>query len=311
MDKYNNKNQESCGEYPISNNQDCREYGEYPINESGLYLNKKKHFNQDILPSCLNVSTISLTFQLNTIVNLKNINEYMTISENDICSIDFEGNLRTVLPKKKIKKRKSNNFYNSITLEIMVRKTQTVDDKIIPSKVINFKIFKNGGVQIAGCKNINEGNIAIQKLISRLSTNIGIESEGKMQEITFTEKPITVTDIKINLINVNFKLDFNINRELLYQVLLNDNIICYYEKCKHAGVCVKFNPPEKEKPISIFIFESGSIVITGSKNEQHILTGYKHVTKIIKNKKKQITKIPSELLMSNTMMKKYGKHMEL
>jgi TATA-box binding protein (TBP) (component of TFIID and TFIIIB) len=262
-------------------------------------LTKSKHFNQEILPNSLNVSTISLTLQLNTIVFLKNISQYMTINEDNICSIDFEGNNRTLIEKKRNKKKKSHNFYNSITLEIMVR----------PGKVINFKLFKNGGVQIAGCKNIVEGNIAINKLIKKLSEKVGIEEDGKMKEIPFTEKDISITDVKINLINVNFKLDFNINRELLYQILLNEGIECYYEKCKHAGVCVKFVPPEKEKPISIFIFESGSIVITGSKNENHILTGYNHVIDLIMTNKKKITKIPSALLLSNTLTEKYGKYM--
>lgn len=270
---------------------------------------KKDHFDDEVLPSNLNVSTISLTMQLNTNVILSNISKYMKIAENSICSIDFEGKKRTILEKKKARKRKSDNFYNSITMEIMVR----------ANKVINFKIFKNGGVQIAGCKNIHEGNNAINILVKELSSTIGLEVEEpvdqdsgtiphkSIKEVSFIDKQIDVDNLKINLINVNFKLDFELNREILYQILLNENIECYYEKCKHAGVCIKFTPPEKEKPISIFIFESGSVVITGSKNEKHIMSGYKYIMDLLLKHKKRITKIsPKDF---DKLKSKYGKYM--
>jgi TATA-box binding protein (TBP) (component of TFIID and TFIIIB) len=259
---------------------------------------KEEHFNESKLQSHLNVSTISLTFNLNTCVNLDHINRYMALNINDICSIDFEGKKNTLREKIKKKKKKSDNFYNSITLEISPQ----------PNKYINFKIFRNGGVQVAGCKNIKEANITINSLIRRLSEKVAIfcEDDKKLKDIQFIESPIEINKLKINLINVNFKIDFNINREVLYNILLSNIIECYYEKCKHAGVCIKYTPIDKIKPVSIFIFESGSIVITGSKNEKHIVESYNYITKLINDNSKKIIKQSSESMLDNVLQSKFG-----
>jgi TATA-box binding protein (TBP) (component of TFIID and TFIIIB) len=265
--------------------------------ETNNYL-KLEHFDDTKLSKNLNVSTISLTFHLNTHVNLTYINKYLELNINDICSVDYDGVYRTLRDKKKNKKKKSDNFYNSITLEISPSE----------NKYINFKIFRNGGVQVAGCKNITEANIAINALIRRLSEKIGIKCEesDKLVDIEFIENPIEINKLKINLINVNFKIDYNINREIFYNILLSQSIECYYEKCKHAGVCIKFTPIDKVKPVSIFIFESGSIVITGSKNEKHIIESYNYIINLINQHKKKIQKPSSESMLDNVLQSKFG-----
>jgi hypothetical protein len=59
------------------------------------------------------------------------------------------------------------------------------------------------------------------------------------------------------MINTNFNIGFEINRERLYDLLLDKiNIINFkFEPLHHAGVHLKFNN------ISVFIFEKGSIII--------------------------------------------------
>ena len=266
------------------------------------YLNDS-FFKESILPKHLNVSTISLSFQMDTIVDIENVAKYIDISDTGICSIDYKGEVRPENYKKKPKKnRKENNFYNSITMEIMT----------CSGKTINFKIFNNGGVQAAGCKGMLDGNFAINILVNELSREFAIfdEKEEKMREIKFITEPIKISDLKINLINVNFKLLFNINREKLHKILLNLNIPCFYEKCKHAGVKIEFTPSEKKSPVSIFIFESGSIVITGSKNEVHILESYNFLTNLIKTNKIEIRKPTYNELLYSALHSKFGHLME-
>ena len=112
---------------------------------------------------------------------------------------------------------------------------------------------------------------------------------------------LEVTDLKINLINVNFKIGYGVNRDILYRVLLSSGHSSTYEKCKHAGVGVKFLPKNKEKPISIFVFESGSVVITGSKNEHHILEGHHFIRSFIEEHKKEVFRVSPTLLLKRTM----------
>jgi TATA-box binding protein (TBP) (component of TFIID and TFIIIB) len=257
------------------------------------YLDES-YFDESILPkNKMNISTISLSFQMNTIVDIDNISKYIELKKNGICSIDYKGKQKSINVKKKKKKRKENNFYNSITIVIMG----------IASESINFKLFKNGGVQAAGCKNIIDGNFAIYTLVSELSKEFAIfdKTTQKMTDVKFILQPIKVSDLKINLINVNLKLRFHINRESLHKILLSTNTPCSFEKCEHAGVKIKFTPSNKITPIHILIFESGSIVITGSKNEKHILESYNYVTNLIMSNKKEISKRPYEELLFNVL----------
>jgi len=255
------------------------------------------HFNQEQLPKSLNVSTISLTFQMKTIVDIAKINKYLILSEKDICTIEYNGNYRSLFEEKK-KKKKSYNFHNSITLKIAVR----------PGKLINFKIFTNGAVQIAGCKTIIEGNLAINLLLSRLNEKNGVFNEDtkQIEEVSYIKEPITVESVKINLININFDMKFSINREALYKLLLTQHVECYYERCKHAAVSIKFKTPDKKKPISIFVFESGSIVITGSTNENHILQSYEYIKDMISRNKDEIIKTSVDDIMLSVMKSRFA-----
>lgn len=266
--------------------------------EANLYLSKG-HFDQDKLPAELNVSTISLTCHLGTNVNLSNIDQFMELDEKNICAVDYNGNYRTLIQEKKLKKKpKRKNFHNSITLKLMVR----------APKVINFKIFTNGAVQIAGIKNVHEGNIAINSLVQRLSEVIGVfnESLNCIEEVRFIESDIKLSNLKINLINVNFEVDFKINRDDLYKILLAERQECYYERCKHAAVSIKYSTTDKKKPISVFVFESGAIVITGSTHEQHILKSYEFINNVLEKHKNNILKIGIDDMWQTVMKSKFS-----
>jgi TATA-box binding protein (TBP) (component of TFIID and TFIIIB) len=238
-------------------------------------------FLQNRLPSTLSVSTMSVTFRLGIIMDLQHISEHITLSTNRICTVDYQGVKNTIIDKqrKKNRKKKSPNFYNSMTLDVSVGH----DDR-----TMHFKVFKNGSIQGAGCQNTQDGNYAIRVLVSDISRIVG--------------ERLTVQDLKINLINVNFKIGFSINRDTLYRLLLSIGESASYEKCKHAGVSVKFLPKGKDRPISIFVFESGSIVITGSKNEEHILEGYEFITSLINSHRSTIFKLPTQFMVERAMM---------
>jgi TATA-box binding protein (TBP) (component of TFIID and TFIIIB) len=59
----------------------------------------------------------------------------------------------------------------------------------------------------------------------------------------------------------------------------NKGIECRYDKVNHSCVNVKYDHPEKK--ISIFVFEKGSIVITGAKNGDHIKSAYNFINKFL------------------------------
>lgn len=214
------------------------------------YLND--HFCRDELDEQLRISTMSITFRVTEEpLDLSLIAKECPLEENGVQFINYQQEYRSIsgrpMPRKN---RKHNNFFNSMTLGI------AADDKT--DRPIHFKLFKNGSVQCAGCRSVEAGNMAIHHLICALMTLFAP----------------TVSKLKINLINANFKLGFRVNRDKLYRLFVTLEFSATYEKCKHAGVGVKFSPSGKDTPISLFIFESGSVVITGSKTESHIKEGF-------------------------------------
>jgi TATA-box binding protein (TBP) (component of TFIID and TFIIIB) len=209
--------------------------------------------------------------------------------------------LETIKCKSKRKKKieikpkndtSKNHFYNQITVIIRVSEGSFKDLSEEPK--INMKLFKNGYIQMSGCKTVNNINIVLNKLIVRLS-----EVKGKLEDGKWIDKPfiedlnaITVKDFKINMINSNYQVNMNIDREKLYSLLNKKKIKSSYEPCIRACVIVKFTPIEDnpdQKVVSIFIFQKGNIIITGSRSKSHILSSYYYINNILLTHADEIT----------------------
>ena len=82
-----------------------------------------------------------------------------------------------------------------------------------------------------------------------------------------------VINFKIDMINSNFFINYKINGEKLYKLLQREKMTCRYEPCMHPGVNIKYKllENEEQKKVSIFVFQSGNIIITGAKNKNRIL----------------------------------------
>jgi TATA-box binding protein (TBP) (component of TFIID and TFIIIB) len=85
----------------------------------------------------------------------------------------------------------------------------------------------------------------------------------------------------IRMINTNFNIGFQINRERLFQLLRDRNYDVTFNPIIHACVNVKYTIPELNKTVSIFVFESGSITIAGSNSCEQILYTYNFINKLI------------------------------
>lgn len=241
-------------------------------------------FNKKLLPDNVTISTMSCTCKMGTKIILENIDKYMKLEDHDVITVKYLNNIRSLDPKKlKKKKESSKNFFNQLTLEV----------RPCEEKKINIKLFKNGSVQMTGCKSIEDINSALERLIKKISIVKAKIEENKIIEKKFVEdaKGISITDFKIDMINSNFQLSYMVNREALYKILVEKQIECRYEPCIHACVNIKYKPDEdKEKKVSIFVFQSGNIIITGAKNHVHILRAYKYINTILAEHKTEIQK---------------------
>jgi TATA-box binding protein (TBP) (component of TFIID and TFIIIB) len=257
------------------------------------------------LPKDINVSTMSATCKLSTPVNIDNIENYLLLNSNDIITVKINNDkiktLETLKTKTKRKKKiesitttnLKNRFYNQIT--VIVRVTEGNCKSLSEEPKINMKLFQNGSIQMSGCKSIKNINIALNKLIIRLSEIKGKIENNKIIEKKFVENNdnITIKNFKVNMINSNYKININIDRYKLYTLLNMKKIKCTFEPCIRACVIVKYIPPENNidlKTISIFIFQKGNIIITGSRSKSHIMSAYEYINNILNTHINDISK---------------------
>jgi TATA-box binding protein (TBP) (component of TFIID and TFIIIB) len=188
-------------------------------------------------------------------------------------------------------KRSQYRFFNQVTVYI----------KLSTDRYINVKIFKNGSLQMTGIKKISECNIIIDKLLNEIKNNVNsnlisaVPTTGVLlpEFITKTypantviklinkgDEDLKVLTFSIRMINSNCKVPFKINRDALFQLLKADKIKCRYDPNSHACVNIRHDINETDN-VSIFVFQSGSIIITGGKTISDINKGYHYIMNII------------------------------
>ena len=231
-------------------------------------------------PDDVDISTMTVTCKLNLLFNTVNIGKYIELNRNAIVEIapPPPGKIRSLLPKKDTYKKKvKKRFYNQISLSVVTNR----------DKIINTKLFSNGSIQMTGCKSIEGAIEALDKIIIALSkqlAKINYETK-KIMDIQFVSNPSQLSLDKIQnfnvaMINSNFTIGFSIDRAKLFSVICKDKTIDgSYDPIMHAGVSMKYHDGDRE--ISIFVFESGSIVITGARNCKHIKGAYNFVNKFL------------------------------
>lgn len=265
------------------------------------------------LPAGMGVSTMCASCKLNTLVNIVNIEKYFQLNPDDILTVKMnKERLRTIiLTKKKPKRQRKNDnklmhkdttknyFYNQITVVMRIDSGPCQDLNDAPK--INIKLFKNGSVQMSGCKSVKNINIVLNKLIYKLKEIKAIMDDGKLNIIKFIDDSdkISVLNFKIDMINSNYKVNMQIDRDKLYNLLLKKKIKSSYEPCIRACVIIKFTPCEQNsefKEVSIFVFQKGNIIITGARSRSHIISSYEYMNNILLTHTDEIIKKDDNVL---------------
>jgi TATA-box binding protein (TBP) (component of TFIID and TFIIIB) len=242
----------------------------------------KSQINLDDLPDGLKISTTTITCKLKTKLDVTNIGKYMGLSKTGVVTVKYGDKIRSIIPvnlkKNKKKKKKKNAFFNQVTVIIQTRNNNRP----------NLKLFKNGSIQMTGCKSIENFVEVLNILCTELLKTKAIADPKTMSSVIL--KPFVDIDkrknvdvsllykFKVHLINSNFNIDFSVNREKLYLLLSESKIDCTYEPCVHACVNIKYNYKNCDS-ISVFVFETGSIIITGAKTLDHLMKAYVFITK--------------------------------
>ena len=249
--------------------------------------------------SDLHISTMVQIGQISSLINLKNLATHLNINDN-ILYIEYGSEISKgdSLKKKPKKQKQVKYFYNQVTLHMNLNKR------------VNTKIFNNGRIQMTGIKNINQGKQVIDLFISEVSKL----SENYLNEIFIDTNLYQKSEIETVLINSDFDIYNTVNREVLHRLIVEYGYYSSYEPCQYPGVNIKYyyNPLINnfgicncEKPcngkgknntckrITIAVFKSGKIMITGGTNNENINCAYKFITEFIQDNKEKIFNISS------------------
>lgn len=262
-------------------------------------------------------------------INLHSLFKNITLNNEDNSFVwiqylkEDNNNFRGEYPKKKRKAKKSatskNRFDNQITA------IYRYNSEYMP----NIKIFKNGNIQFTGIKDFEHPKIIVGKIIENIKyiydnidKNIII---ANYIDLTPIER-LVYDNFKIRMINSDFKIYYNddlkerfsIKRKELHNILIgqkynnkssfqpgvyqgvkleyywNDNISKQNNGvCKCTKNCFGKNTGYGDgncKKVTIAIFESGSILITGGITLEQIDEAYDYICQVINDNRNSIKK---------------------
>lgn len=220
--------------------------------------------------------------------------------------------------KRKTKENSKNRFDNQITVLY----------KFAEDYYPNIKIFKNGNIQMTGIRDLEHPKIIIEKIIDNIK-KIFAEVDPKIIITNYNDTNPTsrliYSNFKVRMINSDFKVyndaacteRFCVKRKELHSILINakyDNKssfqpsvyqgvkLEYYWNtdnknkngvCNCTGNCFGKNNGSGNgncKKVTIAIFESGSILITGGVTFEQIDDAYAYICNIIKDNQNTIKK---------------------
>jgi len=198
------------------------------------------------------------------------------------------------------KRKKSKNiFFNQSTL--VVRRQFATNAKGEPMyKEVNIKLFKNGGIQMTGIPSDTFAQETLAWLAKELSSFSEHVLEGAAKPHRYS----------IQLINSDYQINGNINREKLHEVLINEyNLFSSFESTIYQGCDTKYFYNEAApkdavegicpcgtnlcagngdgtaigqcKEITISPFHTGSVIITGARRFEQIEKAYVFINKIL------------------------------
>lgn len=249
------------------------------------------------------ISTITATGGINTEIDLKYLYEivdiidrndnksgivYLEYGKNKYESISKGKNVKKIVKSRK--KKEIKRFDNQATAIIKLFKDNN-------AYFVNMKLFKNGNIQMTGIKNISDGKICIDIIVDIINN----KSDGN-NIVSELDKMVN-HNYKVQLINSDFKVNLEIKRDILYKILIYDyNIICSYEPCIYPGVKIQYFWNENKngkckchehcsgkksnavcKKITIAVFQSGCIIITGANTIEQVDDSYKFICETIES----------------------------
>ena len=193
------------------------------------------------------------------------------------------------------------SFFNQYTI---VLRRKTSEEKEEESwKEANVKLFANGGIQMTGVT-----SEAIEWLLTLFHS---------LPESPF-KGPASIQRFSVQLINTDYALNKFVNQDALHKILINEyNLFSMLEKTIYQGINTKFfyntnnggtgicrckkfckgqgtgNGEGECKRITMSIFRTGRIIITGARQLQQIRTTYDFLNSVLDKHQRTVLYTPN------------------
>ena len=155
-------------------------------------------------------------------------------------------------------------FYNAI---ILMYKDQY--------SVKSIKIFPNGSIQVAGCSDLLNCRLIIKQLSFIFKEFLG--------------KTVPHNNYRVVMINTNFSLNYNLNLNATYEWFADSPLFdVSFDPDRYSAVKIKFKPAEDMKKVTVSIFRTGKIIITGAETLKEIAFAYNIINQHITSNSQKI-----------------------
>lgn len=263
----------------------------------------------------LRISTMVITAHWGTQINLDNLfnalrGVIIPIWFPDVGILKFEhknmvlgASHKDIFTNRKIT---SKSFFNQSTIVLRRKVAEGTPEE--GWKEVNVKLFANGGIQMTGVTSETFAREAIEWLLNLIKT---------LPESPFAGSA-AIERFSVQLINTDYALNKFINQDALHKLLINEyNLFSMLEKTIYQGVNTKFfyntkNPEvgickcenfckgqgtgdgEGEcKRITMSIFRTGRIIITGAREIKQIEAAYSFLNKVFDKHHKTVLYEPN------------------
>ena len=201
----------------------------------------------------------------------------------------------------------SKSFFNQSTMVIRRKMDEEKEDHW---KEVNVKLFANGGIQMTG---VTSEEFAHKTIVWLLHTLLALPQSP------FAEKP-SIERFSVQLINTDYALNKFINQDALHKLLINEyNLFSMLEKTIYQGVNTKFfyntmnpgvgicqctNPCKGQgtgegngqcKRITMSIFRTGRIIITGARQMVQIEAAYEFLNSVFDKHQMAVLYMPNHV----------------
>ncbi len=230
------------------------------------------------------------------------------IKNSEILEIQY----KDILTNKVIKKKNNsqlNRFFNQAT--IIVKPVQNF-------RQINIKIFINGNVTMTGCKYQNDGIFANNVIINKIN---------ECKEIFIkNDVSLYLSNYSITLINTDFSIGYTIDKIELYTIINEKyDLFVTYEPLLFVAVKITYmwNKKYKDgichcdtlcknkktsicKRVTIMVYHTGKIVITGSNTEEQAYEVYHFIIELLNSNYGSIVRYSVKEYIKNIKKVKYN-----